>query len=79
MAGKKSWEHFQFAPYWNNVYVEGKWNDEMKVYIEGIDLSVDGKIMIEYTNGLFYYFASLLREKYKNHSLSKTLRVTISG
>ena len=47
--------------------------------IEGIDLSVDGKILIECTNGLFEYFASLLREKYKNHSLSKTLHVTISG
>ena len=79
MADEKSWPHFQYDPYWDSIYVEGKWREEMQIYIEGIDLSVDGKILIECTNGLFEYFASLLREKYKNHSLSKTLHVTISG
>ena len=59
-------------------YVEGKWREEMQIYIEGIDLSVDGKILMECTNGVFEYFASVLRKKYKNHSLSKTLHVTIS-
>ncbi len=79
LANEKSWEHFQFDPNWDYNYVEGKWDEYMKLYIEGIDLSVDGKIMMECTNGLFEYFAFLLREKYKNHSLSKTLHVTISG
>ena len=78
MADEKSWPHFQSDPYWDSIYVEGKWRKEMQIYVKGIDLSVDGKILIECTNGLFEYFASLLREKYKNHSLSKTLHVTIS-
>lgn len=79
LANEKSWEHFQFDPYWDYNYVEDKWDEYMKLYIEGIDLSVDGKIMMECTNGLFEYFAFLLHEKYKNHLLSKTLHVTISG
>ena len=78
MADEKSWPHFQYDPYWNSIYFEGKWREEMQIYIEGIDLSVDGKILMECTNGVFEYFASVLRKKYKNHSLSKTLHVTIS-
>lgn len=53
MADEKSWPHFQSDPYWDSIYVEGKWREEMQIYVKGIDLSVDGKVLIECTNGLF--------------------------
>lgn len=54
---------------WHRAYLD----------LGGIDLSLDGKILMECYNGLFKFFTSLVQEKFNKYSLSKTLRVTITG
>ena len=39
----------------------------------------DGKIRMECYGGLFEFFTSLVQEKFNKYSLSKALRVTITG
>ena len=79
LAERKSWEHFQFDSYWDSISIKGKWGHYLYLNIEGIDLSLDGKIMIECYGSLFRYLTFVLRERYKDYLLAKSLRVTISG
>ena len=45
----------------------------------GIDLSLDGKIIMECYGSIMSYFTSVLRDRYRKYALSKSLYVTISG
>ena len=79
LAADKRWEHFQKDSYWEAICIRDElWH---RVYLEreGIDLSLDGKILMECYGGLFKFFTSLVQEKFNKYSLSKALRVTIMG
>lgn len=79
VAREKRWEHYQLDPDWDYIYVDlGHWK-EMRLYAEGIDLSLDGKIIMECYYEILNYFTFVLRERYKKYALSNTLRVTITG
>ena len=79
LAKGKPFEHFQLDSYWEPISIKGNWGHYLYLNMEGIDLSLDGKIMMECYGSLFRYMTFVLRERYKEFQLSKTLRVTISG
>ena len=79
LAERKSWEHFQFDTYWDPICIKGRWSHYLYLNMEGIDLSLDGKIMMECYGSLFRYLTFVLRERYKDFLLAKSLRVTIFG
>ena len=45
----------------------------------GIDLSIDGKILMECSDHLWDYVTTLMRESLKQHKLAGALHMTITG
>ena len=79
LAEKKCWEYFQKDSYWDSICIRDEGWRRAYLDLGGIDLSLDGKILMECYNGLFKFFTSLVQEKFNKYSLSKALRVTITG
>ena len=79
LAEKKCWEHFQKDSYWDSICIQNELWHRAYLDMAGIDLSLDGKILMECYNGIFQFFTSLVQEKFNKYSLSKALRVTITG
>ena len=79
LAEEKCWEHFQKDSYWDSVCIRDEGWHRAYLDMAGIDLSLDGKILMECYNGIFQFFTSLVQEKFNKYSLSKALRVTITG
>ena len=79
LAREKCWERFQWDQYWDTITIyETKWGP-VDVYQSGIDLSLDGKILMECYGGLFKFLSTVLQEKFSKHAIAKALRVTITG
>lgn len=78
LADEKEFENFQKDVYWGNIYCGERWN-RLRIEREGIDLSLDGKIMLECEDGLFDFFAKLICEKLQKYKLSKAICVTIAA
>ena len=79
LAEEKRWEHFQKDSYWESICIQNELWHRAYLEMEGIDLSLDGKILMECYGGLSKFFTSLVQEKFNKYSLSKALRVTITG
>lgn len=79
LAEKRCWEHFQEDSYWDSICIKHKAWNSLYASVKGIDLSIDGKILMECYESLFEFFTLLMKEKFSKYSISKTLRVTISG
>ena len=79
IAEEMRFEDFQKDNYWDNVFLnDGRW-DNLTVYMQGIDLSLDGKIVMECYSSLFCFLTTLIQERLGNYNLAKALHVTISG
>lgn len=78
LADEKEFENFQKDVYWGNIYCGERWN-RLRIEREGIDLSLDGKIILECEDGLFDFFAKLICEKLQKYKLSKAICVTIAA
>lgn len=79
LAEDNSMVYFQYDEYWDPIFIEtDSWN-RMVVILRGIDLSLDGKIIMECYGSIMSYFTSVLRDRYRKYALSKSLYVTISG
>lgn len=78
LAAEKKYKNFQKDEYWESIYCGERW-DRLSIEREGIDLSLDGKIILECENGLFDFFAKLICEKLQKYKLAKAICVTIEG
>lgn len=79
MAERKCWEYFQEDSYWESICIKHQAWNSLYAYVEGIDLSIDGKILMESYETLFKFLTSIIREKFNKYPISKTLLVTITG
>ena len=79
LAKKRCWEHFQEDSYWDPIYIKNKGWNTLYTSVKGIDLSLDGKILMECYESLFKFFTLLLKDRFNKYLISKALRVTISG
>jgi len=79
LADEKRFEDFQKDEYWENVLLDGGRWDSLTVYTQGIDLSLDGKIVMEFYGSLFRFLTSLIQERLGHYKLAKALHVTITG
>ena len=61
------------------IYLLNKWDEALRVTVFGIDLSIDGKIMMECSDHLWDYVTTLMRESLKQHKLAGALHMTITG
>ncbi len=72
--------HFREDEYWEKLFIKcGTWGNSLYASVDGIDLSLDGKIVMECYDTLFKFFTNVLQEKFKKHPISKALRVTLMG
>lgn len=65
--------------YWEAICIKHQAWNSLYAYVEGIDLSIDGKILMECYENLFKFLTSIIREKFNKYPISKTLLVTITG
>ena len=70
---------FQMDSYWDPIYLLNKWDETLRVRVFGIDLSVDGKILMECSNYLWDYVTTLMRESLKQYKVAGALHMTITG
>lgn len=78
LADKKKYENFQKDQYWDSIYCGEKWN-KLRIGRQGIDISLDGKIILECEAGLFDFFAKLICDKLQKYKIAKAITVTIGG
>lgn len=78
LADECKYANFQKDDSWDCIYCGERWN-RLRIGREGIDLSLDGKIMLECDGGLFNFFAMLICEKLQKYKLAKAICVTIEG
>ena len=50
LASRKELHRFQMDDYWFPIYFRDKWDDRLDMLVKGIDLSIDGKILMECDN-----------------------------
>ncbi|MGM9760336.1 MAG: hypothetical protein ACI30I_09555 [Parabacteroides sp.] len=79
LAKKQCWERFQYDLYWDSIFIREKSSKQVYLYTRGIDLSLDGKILMECYDGLFQFLSTVIQEKFSKHPISKALRVIITG
>jgi len=79
LAERKEEEFFQFDELWSNVYIDGGIFYPLPVSVCGIDLSLDGKIMMECYNSLFAFITRMIRANLSQFRLAGALRITITG
>ena len=65
--------------YWFPIYLRDKWDDRLDVLVKGIDLSIDGKILMECDNYLWEYMTALMRKSLERHKVAQAIYMTISG
>lgn len=73
------YENLRKDYYWAYNYISLNGWDTLRVFCRGIDLSLDGKILIECYDSLFDYFERLIKASLSKYKLASALRVTISG
>ena len=79
LASKKELYKFQTDSYWDPIYLLNKWDEVLRVTVFGIDLSIDGKILMECSDHLWDYVTTLMRKSLKQHKLAGALHMTITG
>ena len=79
LASEKELYKFQTDSYWDPIYLLNKWDEALRVTAFGIDLSIDGKIMMECSDHLWDYVTTLMRKSLKQHKLAGALHMTITG
>lgn len=79
LANRKELYRFQMDNYWFPIYLRDKWDDTLDVLVEGIDLSIDGKILMECDNYLWEYMIALMRKSLERHKVAQAIYMTISG
>ena len=79
LATEEQLYRFQMDQYWDPIFLYGKWSDTLQVACTGIDLSIDGKILMEYDNYLWEFVTALMREKFSQHKAALALHMTITG
>lgn len=79
LASEKVLYKFQMDSYWDPIYLLNKWDETLRVRVFGIDLSVDGKILMECSNYLWDYVTTLMRESLKQYKVAGALHMTITG
>ena len=79
LANRKELYRFQMDNYWFPIYLRDKWDDRLDVLVEGIDLSIDGKILMECDNYLWEYMTALMRKSLERHKVAQAIFMTISG
>ena len=79
LARRKELYLFQMDDYWLPIYLRDKWDDRLDVLVKGIDLSIDGKILMECENYLWEYMTALMRKSLGRHKVAQAIYMTISG
>ena len=79
LAERKELYRFQMDNYWFPIYLRDKWDDSLDVLVKGIDLSIDGKILMECDNYLWEYMTALMRKSLERHKVAQAIYMTISG
>ena len=79
LASRKELHRFQMDDYWFPIYFRDKWDDRLDMLVKGIDLSIDGKILMECDNYLWEYMTALMRKSLERHKVAQAIYMTISG
>jgi len=78
LAKSKECYCFQWNGDWANILVSTENGNILPVTPYGIDLSIDGKILMDIPRNLFDFITLLMQIQFDKHSLADTLHITIT-
>lgn len=80
LANENKYPHYQSdSPFYYYTELPGRYGRGIRTNVSMIDLSLDGKILIECYEGLFHFIERLLRKRFSKYRLSDSLIVALGG